>query len=108
MATLGSHTLIAPILLTTKNATTGEEQDETLKPAGFVVTLRKPKPKDLKLLDAFDGREIAGTIALIASLSNLDTLEVENLEMEDFGPLGDVLAQAMPSGLATGATASAI
>lgn len=108
MATLGSHTLRHPIVVTTRDAGSGDEKDETLKPAGFTVSLRRPKGKDLRIVDRFGDQEVAATLAMIAALSNLDELEVENLDSEDVSALGNLLAAAMPSGPPTGATVSAI
>lgn len=108
MADLGTHTLRHAIEIVTRDASSGAENFETLKPAGFSVAMRRPKAKDLKLVDSFDGKEIAGSIAMIAALTTLDPLEVENLDAEDFAALGNLLAEAMPSGPPTGATVSAI
>ena len=107
MRVLGMHTLLHPIVLATRDATTGDEKEETLKPAGFSVTMRRPKGKDLRIVDRFGDQEVAATLAMISALSNLDDVEVENLDSADVSALGNLLAEAMPSGGPTGETVSA-
>lgn len=100
-----TYALAHAIVLTTKNAASGDNSDEVLKSAGFVVEMRRPKARDLRLLDTYDGKAVAGALAMIAALSNLDGIECDNLDAHDFGELGNLLERLDPSGPATGATA---
>ena len=99
-----SHTLKHDIVVTTRPAG-GEAKDETVHARGEAIALRRPKARDLKVMDRFDGREIEGTIHMIAALSGLEIAAVENMDAEDFGALGELLAAFMPDGPPTGATA---
>ncbi len=92
------------IILTTIDRDNGSEKDEVLKPAGTCVVLRRPKAKDLKVVDQYEGKPVAMSIALIVKVSNLDETEVENLDGEDMAGLGKFVADFMPSGLKTGET----
>lgn len=100
-----TYALAYAIALTTKSATTGDSSDEVLKPAGFIVEMRRPKARDLRLLDTYEGKAVAGALAMIAALSNLDELECDNLDAHDFGELGNLLEPLNPSGPKTGETA---
>jgi Phage tail assembly chaperone proteins, E, or 41 or 14 len=100
-----THTLNHPILFEKKNPETGEIDAEELKPAGFLVTLRRPKAQDLKAFDRHGEAEIAAIIDMIARCSNLSGIEADNLDGEDFGALGNLLAVRSPGGLTTGSSA---
>ena len=100
MKQLGTHTLIHPIVIETRDG--DQVREEERRAAGFCVVMRRPKAKDLKVIDQYDGRDVEGTIALIARLSTLDDLEVDNLDAEDFEALGNLLDKAKPSGPPTG------
>lgn len=104
MTTLGTHKLIHPIEVTMRGAD-GVERTEELKHADFCVTLRSPKAKDLRVLDVHGDSPVAGSIALLERLSNLDAIEVENLDAEDFEALGNLLGPAARNGRITGETA---
>lgn len=106
MRMLGTHHLLHPITVDTKDAQTGELKEQELKSAGFCVTLRRPKAKDLRVFDEHGTHEIAATLALIARISNLDTLEVDNLDGADLDAVGNLLGNFVPSGPKTGATSS--
>lgn len=107
MRMLGTHTLIHPIELETKPAGASEPVIEELKPAGFCVTMRRPKGKDLLVFDRHGDAMVAATTEMIVRLSNLDAIMVANLDGEDFSELGNLLAAFAPNGPKTGATSSA-
>ena len=104
MAQLGTHKLLYPIMLETRDPDSAETKQEELKPAGFCVVLRRPKAKDLKVFDSFGERHMAATMSLIERISNLDEIEVENLDGEDFEKLGNLVAPDSAHGQTTGAT----
>lgn len=105
MATLGTYTLKHAIMLETKSAETGEVREQELKPAGFCVVVRRPKAKDLKVMDDFQAREIAGAMAMLERISTLDTIEIENLDAEDMAELGNLVGKAVEPSRPTGETA---
>lgn len=107
MRMLGTHTLIHPIELETLAAGASEPTVQELKPAGFCVTLRRPKAKDMLVVDRHGEAMMAATTEMIERLSNLDALMVANLDGEDFTELGNLLARFAPAGPATGPTSSA-
>lgn len=100
---LGTYALKFPIIRETKLE--GVVSEEELRPAGFCVVLKRPRAKDLKIMDQYDGRDIAGSIALIARISNLSEEEVELLDGEDLGDLGKLLEKKKTDGPKTGETA---
>jgi len=99
-----SHPLRFPIVRETRDAA-GAEHEEELRPAGFVVELKRPRAKDLKIMDRFQGQDVGGSIALIAQLSNLSVEEAELLDAVDLGELGNLLDKPASDGPATGPTA---
>lgn len=99
-----TYTLRQPIVLETRGPD-GELSEEVLKPAGATIPLRRPKAKDLRVIDRYDGQPIAMTLALIERISPLDNIEIDNLDAEDLTELGESLAGFMPSGQKTGQTA---
>lgn len=99
-----TYTLKQPITLVTRSVE-DEEREEILKPAGQTIPLRRPKAKDLRVVDQFPEQSVAITIALIGKVSSLDAQEVENLDAEDMAGLGELLAGFMPDGRKTGVTA---
>ena len=105
MRMLGTHALIHPIVLETKSADGGEPREEELKPAGFCVVLRRPKGKDMLVFDDFKDAPMAGVSAMLARITNLDSIEIANLDAEDFEALGNLLDRGAPSSPKTGATA---
>jgi len=100
-----AHTLLHPIVIEKKAAGSEEVIEEELRPAGFTVTMRRPKAKDMRAFDRHADAEIAGVIELIIACSNLGTIEVENLDADDFGALGNLLAPKSPGGQQTGTSA---
>lgn len=100
------HTLKHPIVLTTRVAGEEAEREEVIKAAGDTVTVRRPKARDMKVMDRFADREIEGTIQMIAALTGLDVLHVENMDAEDFGELGEIVGNFVAPGRPTGGTAS--
>lgn len=98
-----TYTLKHPILLTTRS-TEGVESDEELRPEGATIVLRRPKAKDMRVVDKFEGENVAITLALIERLTNLDAQQVENLDAEDMAGLGELVADFLPSGRRTGGT----
>ncbi len=100
-----TYTLTHPIISETRPAGSDEIVTEELKPAGFEVTLRRPKAKDLKAFDKHGEAEIAAIIEMITSCSNLSMIEADNLDGEDFGALGNLLGTRSPAGPATGSSA---
>ncbi|WP_086733825.1 phage tail assembly protein [Erythrobacter colymbi] len=100
-----SYTLLFPITIEKKHPVTHAIEVEELKPAGFEVVMRRPKAKDIRAFDKHADAEIAAVIELIISCSNLVTIEVENLDADDFGALGNLLAPKSPGGQQTGGSA---
>lgn len=97
----GTYNLQFPIIRETRDGE-GVEHEEVLKHAGFCVVLKRPRGKDMKIMDDFEGREISGSMALLTRISNLSAEEVELLDADDLGELGNLLAKASPSGQPTG------
>ncbi|MBD3728765.1 MAG: phage tail assembly protein [Sphingomonadales bacterium] len=105
-ARVATHQLKHPIILETLTAGSDEPSEEVLKPAGHTVTVRRAKAKDMRLIDQFgDGQPIALTLAMIGRLSNLDHIEIENLDPEDMEELGNLALPDKVSGRPTGETA---
>ena len=100
-----THTLLHPIVLEKKPAGSDQIETEELKPAGFTVTLRRPKAKDLRAFDRHGEAEIAAIIEMITGCSNLSMIEADNLDGDDFGALGNLLGTRSPDGLPTGSSA---
>lgn len=96
------HKLLYPIVIEKKPAGSEEVVEEELKPAGFAVVLRRAKAKDLRAFDRHEDAEFAAIIEIIASCSNLDMLEAENLDAADFGELGNALGLKSDDGPKTG------
>ncbi|WP_434361067.1 phage tail assembly protein [Parasalinivibrio latis] len=57
-----------------------------------VITLRRPKARDLKHMETAKGGEIAKSIGLIANLAELPPSAIENLDASDFQKVSDVVA----------------
>lgn len=100
--TLGTYKLKFPIIRETRDASDGEVREETLREAGFCVVMKRPRAKDLRVMDQYADREIAGSIVMIAKISNLSEEEVELLDGEDLGELGNLLGKSAPGGQTTG------
>lgn len=101
---MSGYSLKHPIIITTR-AADGNALHDIVMGAGETVTLKRPKARDLKIMDRFGGREIEGAIHMIAALSGLEQLWVENMDAEDFSAMGEQLAAFMPDGPTTGAIA---
>lgn len=101
---LATYNLKFPIIRETRSSER-EEQEEVLRPAGFCVVVKRPRAKDVKIMDDFDGRDISGSMALLARISNLDSEEVDLLDSDDLGALGNLLNSASGNGLKTGESA---
>ena len=84
--------------------TSGEIREEVLRAAGTEITLREAEAADLMILDKFDGAQVAGTIAMITALSDLDGEKASKLKAVDFAALGELLADVMDVGPLTGET----
>lgn len=75
------------------------------------VTIRKPKVKDLKqmqaAMDGIDDKLDQG-VAMAASLTGLSIDAVEELDVDDFTTISEVIADFFPKGVvsATGAPSS--
>ena len=102
------HTLLHPIVIEKKLPGSDEIVEEELKPAGTPITLRRPKAKDICAFDRHGDAEIAATIELIVACSGLSIIEAENLDADDFGALGNLLATSARGGPQTGNSASAV
>lgn len=96
------HTLVHPILIEKKLPGGEAIETEELKPAGFVVTMRRPKAKDLKAFDRHEDADIAAILDMIGACSNLSGIEAENLDAADFSALGNLLDPHGRNGPATG------
>ena len=111
--TLATYRLQFPIVRETRDPE-GVVNEEELRPAGFCVVIRRPRAKDLRIMDDFgereiDGvkyaaRELAGSIALLARVSNLSDEEAELLDAVDLGELGNLLGGVSGRGQTTGET----
>jgi hypothetical protein len=99
---LATYALRHPIVRETRDAE-GNEHEEELRPAGFIVVIKRPRAKDMRALDKF-GDGVGGSIAIIARLTNLSDEEADLLDAEDFGELGNVLDEHAPNGPTTGET----
>ena len=98
---IGTHNLKFAIIRETK-AHDGEIREEILKPAGFEVVVRRPLARDMKIMDQYEDRPITGSMVMLASISNLDSDEVDLLDAEDMGALGNLLSVESTTGLKTG------
>lgn len=101
---MARYNLKFPIIRETRT-TTGEELEETLRPEGFCVLLKRPRGKDVKMMDEYEGRQIAGSMALLARITNLSEDEIELLDADDLGELGNLLNGGSESGPTTGPSA---
>jgi hypothetical protein len=96
------HTLLHPIVIEKKLPGSEEIVEEELKPAGFTVTMRRPKARDLKAFDRHEDAEIAAILDMIAACSNLSVIEADHLDATDFAALGNLLDPRGRNGQATG------
>lgn len=105
MALLATYNLKYPIILATRDGQTGAVREETLRPEGFEVVINRPRAKDIRMMDNYAGREIAGSMALLTNISNLDEREVDLLDAADLGELGNLLNEVSANGQTTGGVA---
>lgn len=101
---LATYPLKFPIIRETRDAQ-GQEREEVLREAGFNVVLRRPRAKDMRVLDDHPNEEIGGAMAMVTRISNLSEEEVELLDGEDLGELGNLLSEVSANGPKTGTTA---
>jgi len=99
------HTLLHPIVIEKKLPDSDEIIEEELKPAGFTVIMRRPKAKDMKAFDRHGDAGMAAMIEMIMACSRLSQIEVENLDVDDFKALGNLLDPPKQSGRTTGSSA---
>jgi hypothetical protein len=90
------YTLKHPVT-STYNKGQAEERTETIA----VVTVRRPKGRDLRLGDA-QGGAIANELKLIAQLTDLTIAQVDELDAEDIEGIQKVVAGFSPPGQQTG------
>lgn len=65
------------------------------------LSLRKPKPKDLRVLDRVEG-EIAGMLEIIAKLAGVPVASIDDMDIEDLVPIIDWVTGFLPRGAAPG------
>lgn len=99
--TLGTYKLAHAIELETRLE--GETKVDELKPAGFCVVMKRPKAKDMRVYDQYEGQDISALLAILPRITNLDVQAVENLDAEDMGELGNLFGKYAPAGRETGA-----
>lgn len=97
-----THTLLHPIERETE--VEGQTSTEQLRPAGSVITVRRPKARDVKIASKRAKDDIDLAIAMIARLTDLDEDEAEHLDLEDFEALGELAMPSSANGPKTGAT----
>ncbi|MGE4302441.1 MAG: phage tail assembly protein [Novosphingobium sp.] len=102
--TLATYNLKHAIIRETRDAA-GEEHEEELKPEGFCVVLKRPRGKDMRIMDRYPDQEIAGSFAMLAKISNLSDEEIDLADMADLEELGNLLGKVEGSGQKTGPTA---
>lgn len=86
-------------------ASDGQENEDILKPAGFEVVVNRPLARDMKVMDKYEDRPITGSMVMLAGISNLDAEEIDLLDAEDMGALGNLLSVENTTGLKTGLSA---
>lgn len=102
--TVGSHRLKYAIIRESR-AGDGSITEDVLKPVGFEVVVMRPRARDMKIMDKYAASPITGSMVMLANISNLDEEEVELLDAEDMGALGNLLSAADVNGLPTGGPA---
>lgn len=95
------HKLQEPITLTFTGSSTGIAGDREEKMDS--VTIRKPKAKDLRAIDAVTG-DVAKSIALMARLTGLTVATVDEMDVTDFQAIGDIIEGFTQPGRPTGET----
>ena len=79
----------------------GATREETIS----TVEIRRPTGKDLLLMDEYQDRPMRLTLEMISALRGLTSAQVQKLDAEDIGPLGELVMASVGDGPATGATA---
>jgi hypothetical protein len=69
------------------------------------VEIVRPTARNLLLMDDHQGRPVALTIAMVEALTTLTKGQVQALDVEDFGPLGELVMSYVAPGPRTGETA---
>lgn len=67
------------------------------------LTVRRPKVKDLRAMDAVQG-DVAKTAMLIGALCGLTPREVDQIDAMDFATVGQAVTDFLPGAQETGAT----
>lgn len=98
-----SHTLLHPIERETE--VEGQTRTEELRARGSIITVRRPKARDVKIASKRAKDDIELAILMIARLTDLDEDEAEHLDLEDFEALGELAMPSSASGRKTGETA---
>lgn len=102
--TFATYKLQFPVIRETRDHE-GNEHEEELRPAGFCVVLKRPRGKEMLLMDKFQDQPVAGSFAMLAKISNLSSEELELADMVDLEELGNLADKVKPNGPATGGTA---
>ncbi|PCJ57848.1 MAG: hypothetical protein COA65_08880 [Rhodospirillaceae bacterium] len=71
------------------------------------ITLRRPKVKDLRKLDAIKG-EVEKGVHLVSKLASLPSAVVDEIDAEDFVKISEQVADFLGGSLPTGGTSEAI
>ena len=96
-----SYTLRVPIERKSIDSATGTEHVfERIE----TVSLRRLKGKDMRIIDQLATTPMAMTLALIGKMTGLSAAEVDELDAEDVGELGNLVERIMPAGPSTGGT----
>lgn len=80
-----SHTLACPITMTF-NSGKPDERTETVAE----VTIRAPKARDMRVVDKHTG-QVAQSLAMIAQLTGLAIMQVDELDVVDVTAIGDII-----------------
>lgn len=98
---LGTYRLKHAIVIETRTHD-GEIREDEIKPAGFCVIVKRPKAKDMRVFDRFEGQDVSALLAVLPRVTNLDEQAVDNLDAEDMGELGNLFGSHAPGGPETG------
>lgn len=93
-----TYKLVTPLKMTLAGPE-GEHEEITTE-----LTVRRPVAKDLRIIDGHAG-EVAKILAMIARLTGLAMVEVDNLSIADVSGLTNIIEGFMEPGLPTGQTA---
>lgn len=92
------HPLKHPVTFTFNAGKDNERIEEIAE-----VAIRRPKGKDLRLADA-QGGDMANQLKLIAQLTGLTIVQVDELDGEDITDISKVIEGFIPPGPETGPT----